>query len=57
MKLLTAQEVADILRVHRNTVYLWVRSGELPAVRYGKLIRIPQDSLEKWIKGRAGSEA
>jgi excisionase family DNA binding protein len=42
----TVSEVADTLRVSPATVYGWVRSGQLPAVRLGsRLIRIRDHDL------------
>jgi excisionase family DNA binding protein len=41
----TTQEVARLLRVSQRTVQEWVRSGELTAVRYGRLLRIRQADL------------
>ena len=32
----TVHEVADIAKVHRGTVWRWIRAGELRAERYGK---------------------
>lgn len=41
---LTPEEVAQILKITRNTVYEMVKRGELPAYRIGRKIRIdPQD--------------
>lgn len=34
-KLLTAQELADILRVEKDTVYRWTRAGKIPSIRLG----------------------
>ncbi len=31
-RLLTAEDVADVLRVGRSTVYEWARRGDLPSV-------------------------
>lgn len=39
---LTPAEVAEILRVDRRTVYEWLRSGKLKAVRFGDTWRIPR---------------
>jgi excisionase family DNA binding protein len=41
----TVEEVAKILRVHENTIYLWIESKELGAVKIGGRWRIPKDSL------------
>ncbi len=44
---LTVDEVAELLRIHRNTVYRWCRQGQLEALRFGKSWRIPQTALQK----------
>lgn len=46
----TVAEAAEALRLGRNRVYDMVAAGELPALRIGKSIRIPADSLNQWIK-------
>jgi len=43
--LYTTQEVAKVLRVSQRTVQDWIRSGELPARRYGRLLRVRQADL------------
>jgi excisionase family DNA binding protein len=43
--LYTTAEVAKLLRVHQRTVQEWIRAGMLPAVRYGRLLRIRQADL------------
>ena len=43
--LYTTAEVATLLRVHQRTVQEWIRAGMLPAVRYGRLLRIRQADL------------
>jgi len=43
--LYTTNEVAKMLRVHQRTIQVWIRDGMLPAVRYGKLLRIRQADL------------
>jgi|RhiMetdeSRZDD1v2_1073273.scaffolds.fasta_scaffold111680_1 excisionase family DNA binding protein len=41
----TTQEVATMLKVAQRTVQDWIREGALPAMRYGKLIRIREADL------------
>jgi excisionase family DNA binding protein len=60
--LLRAAEVAAVLGVGRSTVYELIVRGELPAVRIGRLVRVPAPALERWIDrrtsgGRAAEEA
>lgn len=45
--LLTVGEVADMLGVSTMTVYRLVASGEIPAVRIGRCVRIPRVEAEK----------
>ena len=56
--LLTPDEVARRLGVSRDTVYLWVKKGRLPAVRPSpRVIRIPEAALEGApYAGRAAEE-
>jgi excisionase family DNA binding protein len=45
----TVAEVADALRVSTMTVYRLVQSGDLPALRVGRAIRIPADGLGAYL--------
>jgi len=48
---LTPAEVADILRVHKRTIYRYVELGILKAVRpTDGVIRIREDELKRFIK-------
>ena len=47
-KLYTTDEVAELLRVTRWTVYRYIRRGKLNAVRMGKrLLRVSESSVQK----------
>jgi excisionase family DNA binding protein len=45
-KLLTAIEVATILRVSKQTVYRLVHAGDLAAIRVGRDFRIPEHAIK-----------
>ncbi len=47
---LTVQEVAELMRVSKMTVYRMVHAGELPAVRFGRSYRVPQNAVETILK-------
>lgn len=49
IKVYTLDEVADILKVTRRTLYTYVKEGKLPAVKMGKYWRVPQESLQSFI--------
>ena len=47
-ELLTTQEVADQLRVERQTVYRWIESGRIEAIKLrGGTIRIRQSEINR----------
>jgi excisionase family DNA binding protein len=53
--LLTVREVADLLRVHENTVYKWAKDGTLEALTLGKTVRFRRADVEALLSGeRAG---
>lgn len=45
--LLTVPEAAQMLRMSEHTIYLWLRSGKLKAVRPGKKWLIPEEEIRK----------
>jgi excisionase family DNA binding protein len=52
---LTVREAAEVLRISKSKAYALVSSGELPHVRFGKVVRIPRSWLDDWLEGqRAG---
>ncbi|TDL37413.1 helix-turn-helix domain-containing protein [Arthrobacter nitrophenolicus] len=50
-KFLTVAEVAQVMRVSKMTVYRLVHSGEMPAVRFGRSYRVPENAVEQYLKG------
>ncbi len=42
---LTIEEICHLLNIGRSLGYELVRSGELPAIRFGRLLRIPKSAL------------
>jgi excisionase family DNA binding protein len=50
--LLTPREVAEVMRVSTMTVYRLIKSGELPATRVGKHLRIRGGDVVKFLDAR-----
>jgi excisionase family DNA binding protein len=50
VKFLTVAEVAAVMRVSKMTVYRLVHSGELPAVRVGRSFRVPEDTVNEYLR-------
>ena len=48
-KLMTYQDAAKVLQVSDRTVWSLVDRGELPAVRFGRSVRIDRRDLEAFI--------
>lgn len=51
----TTQEVAELLKVTPRTVQEWIRTGKLPAMRYGRVLRIRAEDLAKFGQAAARS--
>lgn len=53
-KLLTPLETADVLRVHKVTIYRWIKEGKLPFIRLPSGdVRIRETELDKWLDSRS----
>ena len=50
--MLSLKEVAKKLDLHYNTIYGYVRSGELKAIKFKKVYRIEEEELKKFIKNK-----
>jgi excisionase family DNA binding protein len=55
--LLRADEAAVVLGIGRTKVFELLASGEPPAIRIGRCVRVPKDRLERWIEERTHIEA
>ncbi len=47
---LTPEEVAQTLKVSEKVVGDWLRAGEIPGTKVGRLWRIPKSDLEAWLE-------
>jgi excisionase family DNA binding protein len=56
-RLLSPEDVADILKVTKKTVYRYVRNKTLPHERVGPLIRIRPSELQKFLQVNAARDA
>ena len=52
-KLLTVDEVAEYLRLNRETVLRKARRGEIPAIKMGyRSYRFYKDQIDDWLKAK-----
>lgn len=52
-KLLTVDEAADVMRCSGQTIRRRIKAGELNAVRNGRLLFVPESSIEDFYKRNA----
>lgn len=49
-EVLTVEQAADFLQVHKLTVYRYIREGLLPAVKLGKIYRLLARDVEAFLE-------
>ncbi len=49
---MTVNEVADLLRVSRMTVYRLINAGQLPSLRVGKSYRLREQDIHSYLTER-----
>lgn len=49
-ELLTVQDLQKLLKISRSKAYELANTPDFPTLRIGKVIRIPKDQLQEWIK-------
>lgn len=54
--LLSSQEVADILKISRNTVYELIKRGELKSSKVGKQVRISKNDVDAYLNGNTSTD-
>ena len=52
-KLLTPQEMADMLGVKKSTIYQWTHQGYIPYVKLGNFVRFKESEVIQWIDKRS----
>lgn len=56
-KVLSAQDVANLLRTRKELVLKMLDQGEIPAVRIGNNWKVDEDQLHEWFTSKASKEA
>jgi len=49
-------EMAEHLQVHKDTIRLWIKKGEIPAHKVGKLWRFKISEVDEWIRSGKSAE-
>jgi excisionase family DNA binding protein len=51
-KLLTPQQIADVLGVQPSTIYQWTHQGFIPHVKVGRFVRFREADITQWLERR-----
>ena len=51
--LLTPDEVSELLRLSRSTIYRWIHEGAIPHLKLGSAVRFDSSELEAWVRDRS----
>lgn len=51
-QLLTIDEVADYLRVKKRTIYEWLKSGKIPAIKAVGQWRFKKEKIDEWLESK-----
>ncbi len=51
-KLLTIDELAEVLSVKKSTIYQWIHLGLIPHMKVGRLLRFRERDIEKWLSSK-----
>jgi len=49
-KLLSPQELSDVLSISIETVYAWTSQKRIPFIKMGRLVRFNVDEVNKWLE-------
>ena len=52
--MLKPDEACEVLRVGRSKLYQLLKDGTLPSVRIGRSVRVPAESLRRWVARQTG---
>ncbi len=50
VELISAKEAAELFKVHLNTIYRWLESGELKGIRVGETWRVDKAEIKRMLQ-------
>lgn len=49
--LVTVKQAAEIFSVTKRTIFRWIESGQIKAIKIGGTVRIPDEEIERLKRG------
>lgn len=53
----TPREVAVMLGVRKDTVYVMLANGEIPAIKIGNRYKVPKEQFHDWLRTQSELQA
>lgn len=50
VNLYTPMDISNILKVNRQAVYRWIKSGVLPGFKFGGVYKITKEDFEEFLR-------
>ena len=54
---MTLEEVAQYLKVSKDSIYRLAQKGEIPASKIGNLWRFKKEEIDKWMKNNRNNSS
>jgi len=48
-RLLSPEQLSRAVGIPRKTLYKWVRTGRVPSLRIGRLLRFSENAIAEWL--------
>lgn len=55
-EILTSEEACEYLRIAKPTLYRYVRSGQLPGFKMGKIWKFHRHIIDEWVQGKVHAD-
>ena len=49
VKMLSPEQVSDILKIKVSTIYQWTHQRFIPHIKVGRFARFREDEIERWL--------
>jgi len=51
-RLINIEELADYLRIQKQTIYNWLNQGKISGIKVGGVWRFDRKDIDAWLKSR-----
>lgn len=56
-RLINIEELADYLRLQKQTIYNWLNQGKISGIKVGGVWRFDQKEIDDWLRSRRMSKS